>query len=875
MFHGEFVGRESELERLSHALELALRGTLTARLVTGGGGTGKSRLIQEFIARARRAKPELLVITGECNAQTGSTQPYLPFIELMNQLVGDAQDRRPEPAAGLGVLLATAAGVAIESLLSVAPDLLSLMIPGVSKIATKAMAMAERRGWKQRLLDSFKPKAGGAKLETTDRKLIFEQCTALFHQMARSFPLVVVIDDLQWSDEPSLALFFHLILKRVDLPLLIIGSYRTAELEAQMQARGQALETAKNAIADRYGDAFIDLERLPTEVRRAFVAQYLGIYRHRFDAVFVERLFETTAAQPLLLGELLTSLSEQGKIELDEEGYWICPGRLDWSALPRRIEGVLAERLQRLDARVYDILEAASVQGRSFVVPAVARTLGLEELELVKLLARELDARHHLVAESAIERVGERWLATYTFDNLQLQQYLYNRISQRGRMLLHDRAGELLEELYEGYAGTIERVLAYHYEHGGRWRKAAHFHRLAGLKAFQLGAGREAISHFEQALALLEQLPLDMDLRKLKVDTYLPYSNVLKVTHGWNSPEILDALYRARGFCRDLGAEDRLMPFMFSLWANHLTRLDLASARTIALENTALGKRLDSPEILVHGYFAQSNTEFWLGEFESCAAHVAQANELSRRIADLGSCTERYGQDPRSLIMQFEILSAWMLGRAEQTQALLAQGERLLVELDQPLSKAIMLTTLAWQAFNAGEVEACHRHAGALLHVSVGMAYYHPFAELFLGWTQGVHEEPLRGLERVERAYAEMCTQGPSLLDPVEALIACDLLRRLGRVQPARQVIQRSLESGLTHDNLAYRAELLRVRAELGAPHEPALTAAALQEALALAREQGAQPFVARIERSLAGLVPGRAVDGAHEDLHTGKATKR
>lgn len=851
MFHGEFVGREPELDCLERALARAMEGKLSVCMVTGGPGTGKSRLIGEFVARARTNNPDLLAIIGECNAQTGRSQPYLPFIELVGQLVGEAKDRQAGPPAGVGSRLGAVASVALESLLAVAPDLLGLMVPGVSTIAATALAVAERRGWTQRLLDSFKPKRAEVELETIDRKRIFEQYTALIHGLAASFPLVLIVDDLQWSDESSLALFYHLIFKRVELPLLIIGSYRTAELDAQLHSRGQSLDTAKYAIIERYGEVFIDLDRLPQQERRCFVEQYLTVCRHRFDAGFVERLLEITAGQPLLLGELLVHLSERGRVTLDGEGYWVAPELLDWSALPTRVEGVIAERLERLDPRIYDVLEVASVQGRSFVVSVVARILGLDELELVKLLARELDARHHLVNEAAIERIGERWLATYSFDNIQLQQYLYSRISQRGRMLLHAQVAELLEDLYADYPGPVERVLAFHHECGGSWRKAAHFHRAAGARAFRLGAGREAITHFERALALLDDMPADAEVRELKIQTYLPYSNVLKVTYGWNSPEILDALYRARALCRELGAEEQLMPFLFSLWAHHLTNLDLAGALATARENTALGERLSSVEVRVHGHFAQANTEFWLGDFEACARNVALARELCEQIEDFSSCSERYGQDPRALVLQFDIMTSWVLGERERVEALLGEGERMLAELEQPLSKGIMLTSLAWQAFNDGDVGACRRHAEELLRVTEALVYYRPFSELFLGWVDGVEGNPQVGLERVERAYAQMGATSESLLDPVEALIACDLLVRLGRVTDARLALERSLARGLASGSLAYRAELLRVSAELAGADERERAGQILRDALALAERQGAIEFIARIRRSL------------------------
>src|SRR5690242_3375306 len=95
-----FVGRERELKRLDDFLSRALLGHGQVAFVTGEAGSGKTALISAFIDRARQAHEDLLVAMGNCNAQSGIGDPYLPFREVLAVLTGLADERAVQPARG-------------------------------------------------------------------------------------------------------------------------------------------------------------------------------------------------------------------------------------------------------------------------------------------------------------------------------------------------------------------------------------------------------------------------------------------------------------------------------------------------------------------------------------------------------------------------------------------------------------------------------------------------------------------------------------------------------------------------------------------------------------------------------------------------------
>src|SRR5512136_1979093 len=92
-----FVGRERELETLAAFLGQAISGRAQVVFVAGEAGAGKSSLVGEFVRRAEEANPDLIAATGECNAQTGAGDPYLPFRQVLTELTGA---RDPKPAVG-------------------------------------------------------------------------------------------------------------------------------------------------------------------------------------------------------------------------------------------------------------------------------------------------------------------------------------------------------------------------------------------------------------------------------------------------------------------------------------------------------------------------------------------------------------------------------------------------------------------------------------------------------------------------------------------------------------------------------------------------------------------------------------------------------
>jgi tetratricopeptide (TPR) repeat protein len=486
--------------------------------IVGEAGSGKSALVGEFVRRASESYDGLVTATGECNAQTGMGDAYLPFREILTALttadeprVG-AQLTVPHDARRLREFVR----VASETLITLGPDLVGIFVPGASLIAKAALA-ATNAAFKGKLTDRLigrvgKPGESSAAGQAVDQERIFEQYAGVLRALSKDAPLVLVLDDLQWADSGSLNLLFHLSRKLTASRVLVVGTYRpddvalgrsTARPAAGAgQAERHPLEQILNEIKRYRGDVVIDLGAAQTSEGRAFVDALVDTEPNRLGEAFRQDLFAHTDGQALFTVETLRNLQERGDLAKDEDGRWVQARALDWGTLPARVEGMIGERIGRLDDDARETLRVASVIGTDFAAQVVARVRQAPERELIRLLSRELNRRHQLIHEQGEVKVGPQFLSLFRFRHALFQQFLYNDLGVGERRVLHGDVAAALEALYAGHTDEVALPLAQHYQEAGDNEHAAVYLIRAGDAALSASANTEAVAHYSQALAL-------------------------------------------------------------------------------------------------------------------------------------------------------------------------------------------------------------------------------------------------------------------------------------------------------------------------------------------------------------------------------------
>lgn len=506
-----FVAREKKLNRLNTALEQALSGQTRPLFLSGEPGTGKTALATVFARRIQEQQADLLVAWGQCQAHSGPGDAYQPFRGLMAMLTGDV-----ELPSSTGLIsskqarrLWQAAPLAGQVIAEQGPDLIGRFLAGPPLLNRMKMAVTTNNlPWLEKLEELAGKETAG--WEEGQQAQFFDQFSAVLQSLSRERPLLLILDDLQWADVASLDLLFHLIRNLSDGRICLIGAYRPDEvavgrlshLTGQMERH--PLEKVLAECRSRSGEVLLSLDEIAPDEELAFVNAYLDTEPNNLGKEFRQSLAQQTKGQPLFTVELLKALQEREELVKDEDGRWQAGPSLNWNILPARVEGVIAERIGRLDKDLLETLTIASVEGETFTAQVVARIRGVADRELVRQFSRELDRKHRLVTERSPHQVDNQRLFRYRFRHNLFQQHLYKELGKMERELLHGDVGRILESLYAGREREIAAQLAWHYSEANESDKAIEYLLMAGDKARNMYANDEAVGHYERAVAFLK-----------------------------------------------------------------------------------------------------------------------------------------------------------------------------------------------------------------------------------------------------------------------------------------------------------------------------------------------------------------------------------
>jgi predicted ATPase len=465
-----FAGRAEELAALKAALEAAGAGCFSAAVVSGEPGIGKSRLVDELCLYARESGFDLAV--GYC-FDTHSGVSYFPFVQALRQLAHQRPAlRQPGRAPTRRKKIAGAA------------DRASFIAQGHT--GTAADLIARLSGRAQRA-HQHKPDRGG------DQTKLFESVTGFLRNSSEKRPILIVLEDLDWADDGSLALLRHLVRALGPARLLLIatccgtysgqrsGLHRTiADLGhyhccQRLRLKGFAENEAAALIQELLG------RRLTDEVKNL--------------ATSVGRLAN---GNPLFLHQIVRHLIETGRI-FNHHGEWMTSS--SWESGLAAEDGMVELvdfRLSRLSERCRQALRHAAVLGAEFELELLAETLHLSPQALIDIL-EEARAAGILVDARSDE------YADYGFAHALIRQSLYERLSRPIKRRMHADAARAIEKVHHASLDARLPQLALHYSRAGRAGdviRAAQYCWRAGEMAYAVCAYADATSHWRAALTL-------------------------------------------------------------------------------------------------------------------------------------------------------------------------------------------------------------------------------------------------------------------------------------------------------------------------------------------------------------------------------------
>ncbi len=573
-----YVGRVAERERLAELWEQARESSLRLALISGEAGVGKTRLATHLAVEAYGEGATVLY--GRCDEDLGV--PYQPWVQALGYLVNEA------PQTILDAHVERFGG-----------DLARL----VSAL-------------RDRVLDLPAPRESDPE---TERYLLYVAAVGLLEGAGEREPALLILDDLQWADGPTLSLLRHVITAGASMRLLVIGTYRDSDL-----ARDHPLAALLADLHREQGVQRIKLTGLETDDLVALMEAVAGHEMDEDGRALAGEITRETAGNPFFAGEVLRHLTESGAIVRQDGGRWRLVGDLAELGLPQSVREVVGRRVERLGPDARTALSAAAVIGREFDLDLLLAVLEFSETRLLDLL-------DEAVAASLLQESAER-AERFAFTHGLVEHTLYEDLGRARRARLHKRVAIALEEQCGDDPGERLGELAGHWAAAvvsSDTAKAMHYARRAAERALEQLAPDEAARWYRQALELYDQAPSGE--RSERCELLIGLGEAQRQT---GNPESRQTLLDAAQLAQELDDTDRLCRAVLANsrgWVGQAGAVD--SERVRALE-AAAGALPDDDPRRAQVLALLAGELHYGGEPARCRRLAAEAIEMARVAGD-------------------------------------------------------------------------------------------------------------------------------------------------------------------------------------------------------------------------------------------------
>jgi DNA-binding winged helix-turn-helix (wHTH) protein/predicted ATPase len=813
------VGRDVELARLHASLKAALGGQRRLVFVTGEPGIGKTSLVEAFLGEIGEGTA---IGRGQCVEQYGSGEPYLPVLEALGRLGREARGEQ-----------------LVRVFTQYAPSWLA-QLPAL--LTDHDLEVVQRR----------------AQGSTRDRML--RELVEALEILSVEVPLVLVLEDLHWSDSATIDVLAMLGRRREAARLLVLGTYRPADVAGGTHPLGPV--TQELQLHGRCEEVSLDF------LGAATVGEYLArrFPRHGLPPELAGVLQRTTEGNPLFLVATVDDLIAHGQLR-EIDGQWRLAGQVQDIAVaaPETLGQMVERQFDRLTADEQAMLEVASVAGAEFSV-ALAVAAGIDAADAERRCAALAHRGQFLRAAGVAAWPDGTVAGRYAFIHALYQSVLYARASIGRRVGLHVRIAERLERAYGERAGEIAGELAVHFEQGRSFERAVRYRRHAGEHALRQHAYREAATHATRALESLSASPNAGTRAEDELTLQVMLGAAMTAIKGYSAPEVEWAYSRARELCERVGNE-HLVPVLLGLARFYVVRAELESAREVVMQLLAMAEGTGDTTLLVASHNALGNMCFYRGEFESALTHLERALEVydPRQHSPNRSAGFRFGQDPGVSCTVHVALTLQALGRPARAAARMADARTLAASVDHPMSVAYASHFAAGLHQWRGERDAMQEleKTAVAQATELGLGIFLMAGSIESGWLlceQGRSEE---GIAQMRGGIAAHRAIGAEIRTPAFLALLADGYRMLDRKEEGRAVVDEALDVGARTGQHYWDAELHRLKAAL-TPEEPEAESC-LRRAIDVARSQHALSFELRAATGLARLW---AAQGKAKDAH-------
>lgn len=450
-------------------------------LLMGESGIGKTRLAEEL---SQEADAQGWSVAWTHAYEQESTIPYRPWTEVLRILL---QDASPD-------FLMSSVGPQLTAPVDDTSGITRYAPTVNSKLARLSALLPELAAYDTLNLPQNRP---SSPLPPEQERLhLWEATLALLSTLSKIRPLLLVLDDLHWTDDSSLELLAYLVRHLQDEHILLVGTCRDVELTANANLRAlindlrreQSIVTLslQPLTQSQIGSL---VAHLPRDIVRSIQIHAGG---NPFFAEELARVSETSLLSPASPDAEIALVTQYNTASEEVPG-----GIYRVVTLPETIAAVLERRLSKLSSDCQALLGKAAVLGGSFEFGQLlfmASDPGADEDTILDLLEEAL--RAGLLTE---EGTGAR--ITYHFWHPLIVSHLYERLSAARRAQMHRRAANALLHLHQRHETEVAGAITYHLSRGGSDpMQIAHYAEIAGNRAFSLPAYSEAEHYYRHAI---------------------------------------------------------------------------------------------------------------------------------------------------------------------------------------------------------------------------------------------------------------------------------------------------------------------------------------------------------------------------------------
>jgi class 3 adenylate cyclase/tetratricopeptide (TPR) repeat protein len=795
------IGREEEIDLLLRRWDQAKRGEGCVVLVAGEPGIGKSRIAETILERLSNEPHTRLRYFCSPHHQHSALYPSITQLE---RAAGFQREDPPEQRLDkLEAVLAKWTNDPRQAAPLIA-DLLSISTG--ERYPPLALTPQKRR-------------------EKTLRALL-----AHVEGLAARLPVLMLFEDLHWSD-PTTRELLDLLIDRVSaLCILLIVTFRP-EFTPQWISRSHV--------------TLLTLNRLRHRQRTEMITRVTGGKSLPKD--IADQIVDRTDGVPLFIEELTKSVVESG-IVTEAGDHYTVTGPIVALAIPATLQGSLLARLDRL-APAREVAQIAAALGRSFsheLINAVA-TMPHTQLD---------DALDQLVRAELIFRTGMPPDAEYSFKHALVRDAAYGTLLRSRRLQMHGRIAAILEERFSEIVDSQPEVLAWHCAEAGLVEKAVGYSLEAGRQATARSAMAEAAAQLRKGLDLISDLPESTERYEQEIDLQIALAFALRATKGLGAPEVADASARARDLCDHLHHPSRLGSVLVEQFSVRLGRGEFEEAEHHAEELRQLSDVWNDARWKFIGLTISGCVSFYLGKFIDARAYYESALSLfDPAYRDFASVTDD------GYVSALIHLSRALLCLGYVDQARFRRDQALAEAPRVPPANVAIALRLAWWCDWAIEgmkaAQSMLRSAEEALAISgeQGLPFASGAASIMRGWCLAAMGQGTQGIQLLLQGLDLYHDTSEQLLLPFYLMLLAETYANanergeaLNRLAEAAEMIETTQERWAGAEIHRLRGTLLLATGDHIAAQD------SYYQALAVARLQSAKFWELRAALDLARL---------------------